>query len=168
MTNDFEAVLSDPRVMEAVERARQQVAQEAGIAVEDVYYRLMTTDDWTTIPGNATPGPEAYPIAFAANINTFMLKSVGDRFQKAVFVGFLIDGLWGLIDSAQLLLNGNRVGEWTGAIFWDTTSAFVVLPDGPKIIDAKCSMSFVLNMAGAMAPLSGYDFPIVIVFPLCG
>ena len=169
MSLDLDAVLSDPRVMEAVDRARQQVASEAGIAYEDVYYRLMNVDDWTTIPSNAAPAPGAYPITYTALQNSFTLKSVGDRFQKLVFIGFLMSGLWGQIESADMLLNGNRAGEWPGSVFQNVTGNIVIWPDGPKIIDAKCSLTFTLNFAAALPPaVANFDCPIAIVFPLCG
>lgn len=164
----LESILSDPTVAAAVEKAKMQVAQSLGISPEDVYHRLVTTDDFDSIPGNATPGPAAYPITFAAGNNDYIMKSVGDRFIKIVVVGYYTHTTTGAVNFQNLLTNGNRILEIPGSALFDSTSGIMVLPSGPVTIHEKCAFTYRTNLTAVMAGVTGNDFPVIIGFPVCG
>lgn len=174
----LQAVLSDPKVAEAVEKAKSRVAEALSklqgrvITPQEVYYRFSQTDDFSNIPGVANPGPAAFPQTYATGNNDWHMRSVGDRAMLMVVCGFNQVGTVptgiAFCNWVQLLLNGNRVREYSGAWLFSSVSGVFLFPDGPILVGPNCDFVMRLNLPVSQNAKTGTDFPIIIMFPLCG
>ena len=174
----LQAVLSDPKVADAVEKAKSRVAaamsdlQKRTVTPNEVYYRFAQSDDFTNTPGFANPGPAAFPQTYATGNNDWHMKSVGDRAMLMVVAGFNQVGTLGtgiaFCNWVQLLLNGNRVREYSGTWLFASVSGVFLFPDGPILVGPNCDFIMRLNLPVSQNGKTGTDFPIIIMFPLCG
>lgn len=161
-------MLDAPVVRAAVEAAKAEVAGKQSVQPSEVYWRWVQPDDWSSFNGAAQAAGTGV-FVYVAGLNTWLMTNVGDTFSKLVLCGWINQGLVGSVTNLQVALNGNRLVDYGEALTDTAENNFLILPDGPKIIDEKCRLSVIATVGAGLAPVAAVPaYPAAIGFPACG